>query len=81
MKNNLQNLKQNKIKKYIKFLISIQLIIFPILDMIRTTKFRHVELLGISLIELVNILLIGFSFMLTIIKIFNTRKKDVFGIL
>lgn len=70
----------NKIDNCIKNLIMVQLIIFPLLDMIRTTNFRHVELLGISLIELINIVLIGFSFLLTIIKYFKTRKIHIFGI-
>ena len=42
------NIDNNKINKYLKILITIQFIIFPILDMIRTTNFRHVEFLGIS---------------------------------
>lgn len=71
---------KNNINKYLKLLITIQLIIFPILDMIRTTNFRHVEFLGISLIELINILLIGASFLLTIIKYYKTRVKDIIGI-
>ena len=70
----------NQINKCLKILITIQFIIFPILDMIRTTDFRHVEFLGISLIELINILLIGFSFFLTIIKHLKTKKRDIFGI-
>ena len=39
----------NQINKCLKILITIQFIIFPILDMIRTTDFRHVEFLGILL--------------------------------
>ena len=76
----LMKIKNIDINKIIKILITIQLIIFPFLDMIRTTSLRHVELFGITLIELVNILLIGFSFLLTIIKIFRTRKNDIIGI-
>ena len=68
---------KKNINKYIKNLITIQLIMFPILDMIRTTDFRHVELFGISLIELVNILLIGISFLLTIVKYFKTKKRVI----
>lgn len=66
--------------KIIRILIATQLIILPFLDMIRTTSFRHFEILGISAIELCNIILIGMAFLLTIIKIFKDKKLHVFGV-
>lgn len=70
--------KDFNLNKILRVLITIQLIILPFLDMIRTTTLRHIEVFGVTIIELVNILLIGFSLILTIIKIFNNRKKDIF---
>lgn len=61
--------------KLIKLFITILLIQLPFLDMIRTTSFRHFEILGISLIELVNIVLIGVALIATILKLWNCDKK------
>ncbi len=66
--------KEINFDKYIKLLITIQLIIFPFLDMLRTTNFRHIEFLGISLIELVNMVLIGSALLLTLVKLFKNKK-------
>ena len=55
--------------KLIKILITILLIELPFLDMLRTTAFKDIELFGITLIELVNILLIGFALTLTLTKV------------
>ena len=55
--------------KLIKILITILLIELPFLDMLRTTAFKDIELFGITLIELVNILLIGFALILTLTKV------------
>lgn len=63
--------------KIIKWTITILLIILPFLDMLRTTNVRHFEILGISIIELGNILLIGIAFILTL---FKCRKKELFGV-
>ena len=61
--------------KLIKLLITILLIQLPFLDMIRTTSFRHFEIFGISLIELVNIVLIGVALIATILKLWKCDKK------
>ena len=61
--------------KLIKLFITILLIQLPFLDMIRTTSFRHFEILGISLIELVNIVLIGVALIATILKLWKCDKK------
>lgn len=66
--------------KILKTLIAIQLLLFPFLDIIRTTNFRHFEIIGISVIELVNIVLIGVCLILTISKIFKTRKKHILAL-
>lgn len=63
--------------KIIKLFISILLIQLPFLDMLRTTSFRHFEVLGISFIELVNIFLIGFALLVTIIKLWENKKKNI----
>ena len=55
--------------KIIKVLITILLIELPFLDMLRTTAFKDIELFGITLIELVNILLIGLALILTLTKV------------
>lgn len=55
--------------KIIKVLITILLIELPFLDMLRTTAFKDIELFGITLIELINILLIGLALILTLTKV------------
>ena len=60
---------ENKTRdKIIKFSIMVLLILLPFLDMLRTTGIRHIEILGISIIEIWNILLIGVAFLLTLFK-------------
>ena len=49
-----------KKNKYIKLFVTILLICLPFLDMLRTTDIRHFEILGISIVEIFNILLKGF---------------------
>lgn len=58
----------------IKILITTLFIFLPIIDMLRATKIKDVELFGIAIIELLNLLLIGISFLLTIPKI---KKKHL----
>ncbi len=55
--------------KIIKWCITTLLILLPFLDMLRTTDIRHFEILGISIIEIFNILLIGMAFILTLFKL------------
>ena len=55
--------------KIIKILITILLIQLPFLDMLRTTAFKDIEIFGITLIELVNIILIGIALILTLTKV------------
>ena len=63
--------------RVLKKLITTLFLILPFLDMLRTTEIRHFEIFGISCIELINILLIGMSLFITIIKIFKDRKKHL----
>lgn len=63
--------------KIIKWCITTLLILLPFLDMLRTTNIRHFEILGISIIEIFNILLIGTAFILTL---FKCNKKELFGV-
>ncbi len=66
--------------KTIKILISLQFILFPFLDMLRTTNFKNTEFLGISLIELINILIIGMALVLTLLKMIKRKKRYIFGL-
>lgn len=59
--------------KLLKILITIQLLLFPFLDMLRTTSFKDIEFLNIAVIELVNIVLIGISLIITLTKV--SKKK------
>ncbi len=53
----------------IKVLITILLIQLPFLDMLRTTTFKDIEIFGITIIELVNIMWIGIALLLTLTKV------------
>ena len=71
---------ENKTRdKIIKFSIMVLLILLPFLDMLRTTGIRHIEILGISIIEIWNILLIGVAFLLTLFKCNWKQLLFVFG--
>ena len=64
----------NKKDKIIKYLITIMFLLLPIIDMLRTTSVEDIEIFNISIIELINLLLIGISFIFTIPKI---KKKHL----
>lgn len=66
--------KKINVDKIIKILITLMFIFLPIVDMLRATFIEDVELFGMSIIELVHILLIGISFVFTIPKI---KKKHL----
>lgn len=55
--------------KIIKVLITILLLQLPFLDMFRTTAFKDIEIFGITIIELVNIMWIGIALILTLTKV------------
>lgn len=75
MKNKLIELYKNiNTDKIIKILITTMFVFLPIIDMLRATQIKDIELFGIALIELVNLLLIGTSFILTIPKV---KKKHL----
>ncbi len=73
----MRKLDKNKI---IKILITVLLMWLPFLDMLRTTAFKDIELFGIALIELGNILIIGVSLILTFtkLKLKNIMKYVLF---
>lgn len=60
--------------KIIKMLITLMFVFLPIVDMLRVTSIKDVELFGVSIIELINIFLVGVSFIFTIPKI---KKKHL----
>lgn len=60
--------------KIIKLLITTLFVFLPIIDMLRKTQVKNIEFLNISIIELLNLLLIGITFILTIRKI---KKKHI----
>ena len=60
--------------KIIKILITLLFILMPIIDILRSTFIKEIEILDISIIEYINFILIGISFVLTIPKI-NKKKK------
>lgn len=60
--------------KLLKILVVILLLNLPILDILRATSFKDVEVFGFALIELVNIILIGISFIITLTK---CNKKNI----
>ena len=60
--------------KILKVLITILLLQLPFLDMLRTTAFKDIEIFGIAVIELLNIILIGVSLIITFTKI---KLKDI----
>lgn len=70
-------MKENK-NKILKILITIQLLILPFLDMLRTTSFKDIEVFNFAIIELINILLIGISFIITFFKIDKRKFIKIF---
>lgn len=75
MKNKIMNkIKTIDTDKIIKILITTMFIFLPIIDMLRTTPIKDIEFCGLAIIELINILVIGISFILTIPKI---KKKHL----
>lgn len=65
----------------IKILITILFLQLPFLDMLRTTSFKDIEIFGIALIELLNIILIGIALLLTLFKVPKKRLFLLFGYL
>lgn len=77
MKNNItQLLTKNNI---IKILITTLFLLFPMIDILRSTYIKDIEIFNISIIEFVNFVLIGLAFILTIPKI-NKKKKIILSI-
>ena len=67
-----------KIKdRIIKYSISLVFILLPLIDIIRVTDLKDIEIFNLSLIEFVNIFLISIGFITTIIKNKFKFKKHV----
>lgn len=66
-----------KTNKIIKNSIFILFIMLPIIDCIRRTPLKDVNILGISAIEILNIVIIGYTLILTIISLKNRKKELV----
>lgn len=65
--------------KIIKITITILLIILPLMDVLRITPLKNIEILGISFVEFFNLFLICIAFFLTILKVkFKKIKPLVF---
>jgi len=61
-------------EKIIKFSVFFIFLLLPIIDCIRRTPIKDIEILGISIIELVFLIPVGISFLITITKI---KKKEL----
>ena len=68
-----------KIKdRIIKYSISLVFILLPLIDIIRGTDLKDIEIFNIALIEFVNIFLISLAFITSIIKNkFNFKKGAI----
>lgn len=58
----------------IKILITALFLLFPVIDILRSTPIKDIEIFNIAIIEFINFILIVASFILTIPKI-NKKKK------
>lgn len=67
----------SKTKKIIKYSIFILFIMLPIIDCLRRTAIKDIELFGFSIIELFNIVIIGYTLILTIINLKNKKKEII----
>ncbi len=65
----------SKNKKLIKYSILILFIMAPIIDCLRRTPIKDIEVLGFSIIELFNIIIICYTTFLTLINIKNKKKE------
>ena len=74
MKNN--NIKKIDSNRIIKVLITTLFLLFPIIDILRSTSIKDIEIFNIAFIELINFMLIGLAFLLTIPKI-NKKKRNI----
>lgn len=70
---NRSNSKHQDRSRIIKILITAVFILFPIIDILRSTDIKEIEIFNISIIEFINFILIGISFLLTIPKL-NKKK-------
>lgn len=67
----------NKNKKIISNSIIVLFILLPIIDCLRRTGIKNIELFGFSIIELINIVIILLTTVLTIINLKNNKKEII----
>lgn len=67
----------NKTNKIIKYSIFILFIMLPIIDCIRRTSIKDIDIFGFSIIELFNIVIIGYTLILTILNLKENRKQII----
>jgi len=65
-----------KNKKIIYYSILVLFIMLPIIDCLRRTPLKDIDLFGFSIIEIFNIIIIGYTLILTIINMKN--KKELY---
>ena len=71
---NLHFIENNRLK-IIKLLITLSLIFIPIINMISQTSLMDIQLLGLSVVECIEMFLIMAAFVLTIFKTDSSNKK------
>lgn len=65
----------SKNKKVIKYSILILFIMLPIIDCLRRTPIKDIEIFGFSIIELFNMIIIGYTTILTIINLKKNKRE------
>ena len=63
-----------KSKGIIKYSILFLFIMLPIIDCLRNTSLKDIDLFGVSIIEIINIVIIGYTLILSIINFGNNKK-------
>ena len=63
-----------KSKKIIYYSILLLFILLPIIDCLRRTPIKDINLFGLSIIEIIYIIIIGYTLLLTIINLKNKRE-------
>lgn len=67
----------SKSKKITKYSILILFLMLPIIDCIRRTPIKDVEILNFSVIEIFNIIIIGYTTLLTLINLIHKKKEFI----
>ena len=67
----------SKSKKIIKYSILILFLMLPIIDCIRRTPIKDFEIFHFSIIEIFNIIIIGYTTVLTLINLIHKKKEYI----